>query len=231
MAQPTVHLYFNSAQTDWEATPAWTQVGSNTVVWCGSGGSSSMQQAAIPNKQRPVALPCTIVDEMWVGVSGSYVRVKTYTGAINAYDNCLSITWSSAIATAPRFTAYDAAARTATSSILAGTETDTGSTSYIKACWCDNLQSSDDWYTSLTSFIGTAGGVVDSTSCNVGQSLKADSQYLEIDTYTGGTSKAGWNFDASSTGNAVKMQIIVFTGPNLPPGTYTDRISFRYTWT
>ena len=230
MAQPTVHLYFNSAQTDWETTPVWTQVGSNTVVWCGSGGTSTMEQSAIPNKQRPVALPCTIVDEMWVGVSGSYTRVNGYTGAVNYNDNVLSLTWSSAIATAPRFTAYDAAARTANSSILAGHANDTSNTSYIKACWTDNLTSSDDW-ASLTSSAGANGGIVDSTSCNVGQSLKGDSQYLEIDTYSTGTSKANWNFDQASTGNDVTMNIIVYTGPNLPPGTYTDRISFRYTWT
>jgi len=230
LAQPTVHLYFNSAQTDWEATPSWAQVGSNTIVWCGSGGSATMQQSAIPNKQRPVALPCTIIDEMWVGTSGSYSRVMGYTGAVNYNDNVLSLTWSSAIATAPRFTAYDAAARTATSGILAGNTTDTGSTSYIKACWCDNLQSGDPW-ASLTSFIGDAGAIKDSTACNTGQSLKADTQYLEIDTYTGGTSKTNWNFDEATTGNAVKMNIIVYSGPNLPPGTYTDRVSFRYTWT
>jgi hypothetical protein len=230
MSQPTVHLYFNSAQSDWEATPAWAQVGSQTVVWCGSGGTAAMEQAAIPNKQRPVALPCSIVDEMWVGVSGSYSRVRGYTGAINYNDNVLSITWSSAIATAPRFTAYDALSRTAVSSILSGNSTDTGDTSYIKACWCDSLIDSSPW-SGLTSFVGVSGGVQDSTACNTGQSLKADSQYLEVDTYSTGVSKANWNFDQASTGNNVKMNIIVYTGPNLPPGTYTDRISFRYTWT
>jgi hypothetical protein len=230
MAQPTVNLYFNSAQTNWEVTPAWAQVGAQTVVWCGSGGSASMQQAAIPNKQRPVALPCSIVDEMWVGVSGSYTRVRGYTGVVNYNANVLSLTWSSAIATAPRFTAYDAAARTTTSAMLSGNSTDTGSTSYIKACWSYGLDAGDPW-ASLTSFVGVAGAINDSTSMANGQSLQGDTQYLQIDTYSTGESLANWNFDQASTGNAVTMNIIVYTGPNLPPGTYTDRISFRYTWT
>jgi hypothetical protein len=189
-----------------------------------------MEQSAIPNKQRPVALPCTIVDEMWVGTSGSYTRVKGYTGALNYNDNVLSLTWSSAIATAPRFTAYDASARTAASAILSGNSTDTLDTSYIKACWADSLDSGDEWQNAVATS-GTAGAIVDSTAANTPQSLQADTQYLEIDTYTGGTSKSNWNFDEASTGNDVKMNILIFTGPNLPPGTYTDRVSFRYTWT
>jgi hypothetical protein len=230
MAQPTVYLYFNAAQSNYEVSPTWGAIGSNTVVWCGAGGSAGMAQSAIPNKQRPVALPCTIVDEMWVGVSGNYVRVMGYTGAVNYNDKLLSITWSSAIATAPRFTAYDAVNRTATSAILAGNMTDTLNTSYIKACWTDNLTSGGAWQ-DIAATSGEAGPIVDSTACNTPQSLQADTQYLEIDTYSGGTSKTGWNFDVASAGNAVTMHIMVYTGPNLPPGTYTDRISFRYTWT
>lgn len=95
---------------------------------------------------------------------------------------------------------------------------------------------------------------------NLSQSLQGDTQYLENDLTTTGFSDTAYGhvngehcfsdntdggklytydlkarFPASSDltglqGRFTVFDILCWTGANLPPGTYADKLSFRYTW-
>jgi len=209
MAAPVVTFYGN---TNTEASPTWTEVTSGKrVAFTGAGGATGMTDAQIPNVTKPTGPPPTIAPEAWVETgTNTWLEVDvTYDGTVNTNNNVFR--WglaTNAPASAPIFTAYDAGGRTVVSKILAGDATDTSSTSYIKAARTSALGSS--WTTATT---GSAGAV---TAVDTGQSLQGDTQYLQ-DT-------------VSTTGNR-QFNIVPYVGANLTAGTYTDRLSCKYTYT
>lgn len=228
----TISLEINSGST---GSPVWRALGGagTELRWSDQAGQTAVGSASWPAMIRPAATSQVTYTYAFTADTTGFIMY----GGVWSKDNYLQARWNwdnvGTFASAPIFTAYidtnHGAISRGDGSLLGGHTSDTGATarSYLKG----NLYGRVD--ASGAPAAGPANGptVTDGSTGSVNptaganwltnfQSLQGDADYITFAATP-----------AATTAGTISLEIALFTGPNMTPGTYTNQVSLKYTWT
>ncbi len=218
--------------TNTNGSPTWTPIGaaSTEVRWSDQSGQTAVASASWPAMVRPVATQ--IVPYMYAYTAdavGLLALGATY--ALSNYNQC-RWNWDNlgTFASAPIWTAYASSAHGSISrgdgSLLGGHASDTGGTarSYLKCNAYGISGETPSGVPSNASVVtdGSTGSLATSTGAWLTnfQGLQGDNDYVVAGATPAATTAGTW-----------PGMLVLYTGPNVTPSTWTPVISVKYTWT